>query len=364
MLLLFFYGIFALVAWACLALLTPYLGIIAFSLVMVIILKPVYDFFLRWMPRWKTLATLLTIVVFVIAVIVPTWIIIRISLGQVGAITSGIEIEDPTFDIDEIIDRTNWALAENPRTQDFQITDEQREQIRSGIQSAIAWVAGRAVNVGLSVTTFIINAFIFFCILLVLLPGYHEFARRLVHLSKIKSTVWSMFIGIFVIAVIQGLITGAFIWLAGAPYATLWTLIAVLTSVLPLGAFLIAGPVALFLVVTGNYTGALIIMGGYLLIVTNIDNVVRPWLVSEGAYLNFVWLLLGAVGGYELFGLLGVVYGPAIIVLLLTTIDVYEEFYLAEPEVDETTPHDETASQEVPAIAGAGDEPQLSGEAV
>jgi predicted PurR-regulated permease PerM len=145
--------------------------------------------------------------------------------------------------------------------------------------------------------------------------------------------VWSMFIGIVVIAVVQGLITGLFFWFSGVSYTPLWTLIAIIASTLPLGASLIAIPVAIFQLIMGNYVGALIVLGGYILVVTNIDNILRPKLVSKEAYLDAALVLVAALGGYDLFGFFGVIYGPVLMVLVMTTIEVYGKYYASQPKL-------------------------------
>ena len=79
---------------------------------------------------------------------------------------------------------------------------------------------------------------------------------------------------------------------------------------LPLGAGIVAIPVGLVLLALGQYWQAGLVIGGYLIVVNQIDNVLRPMLVSKEAYLNPALLLLSAFGGLNLFGLLGVIYGP------------------------------------------------------
>jgi len=104
-------------------------------------------------------------------------------------------------------------------------------------------------------------------------------------------------------------------------------LIAIVASTLPLGASMVAIPIAIFALVLGNSVGALIILGGYILVVTNIDNILRPRLVSKEAYLSAALVLVAALGGYELFGFFGVIYGPVLMVLLTTAIQVYGDYY-------------------------------------
>jgi predicted PurR-regulated permease PerM len=196
---------------------------------------------------------------------------------------------------------------------------------------------------GASIPDLISRFFIFLGIVGTLLPNYHGFVRRLKRLSplddrvdnlflhRIKLTVWSMFLGIFVIAVAQGLVTGLLFWLVGVPYSPLLTLVAVVASMFPLGASLVAIPVGIGLAIVGNYAGAAIVLLGYFLLVSNIDSFLRPRLVSKEAYLNFALVLLSALGGYELFGFFGVVYGPVLMILFLTVLEVYETYYSDDP---------------------------------
>jgi predicted PurR-regulated permease PerM len=50
-------------------------------------------------------------------------------------------------------------------------------------------------------------------------------------------------------------------------------------------------------------------------------------LVSKEAYLSPALVLVGALGGYSLFGFFGVIYGPVLMVLLTTAIEVYDDYY-------------------------------------
>jgi predicted PurR-regulated permease PerM len=74
-----------------------------------------------------------------------------------------------------------------------------------------------------------------------------------------------------------------------------------------------------------------IILGGYILVVSNMDSLIRPRLVSKEAYLDAALVLVAALGGYDLFGFFGVVYGPVLMVLLITAIEVYSKYYAVRP---------------------------------
>jgi len=346
----FFYGLFALVVFLTLLLIHPYFGVIAFGLLMVVILKPVFDLFMRWVKGRAGIATLLTLVTFFLALIIPGWLLIQLATSQVDDLVGDLEL--PTgqgaVSMDTFVTEANTLLQQVPfpipGTEDGKISDEQKQQLEQAAKSVAAWVAGILVNLGMAIPNLIASSFIFLGIVGVLLPNYNSFVKRIIHLSplddevdryylrKIKSIIWSMFISIFVIAIAQGLVTGVLFVIAGVPFSSLWTTLAILASMMPLGASLIAIPIGIAALITGNTLSGIIVLVGYFLIVANVDTVLRPRLVSKEAYLNFALVLLGALGGYAWFGFFGVIYGPLILVLLTTTVDVYAKFYLQADE--------------------------------
>ena len=70
-----------------------------------------------------------------------------------------------------------------------------------------------------------------------------------------------------------------------------------------------------------------VLLIGSLLVVGNLDNVLRPRLVSKDSEMSTALILLSAFGGLNLFGFLGVIYGPVVMIFLVTTIEIYLEYY-------------------------------------
>lgn len=359
---IFFYTIIMILAFLTLWLVSGYLDVIVFSLVMVIILKPVYDFYGRRLKGRTGLAATLTILTMFLAVLIPLWFTLRLvnnQLAEMSAAFSSPAGGDP-MSLEELQGEMNTYLQRLPGGHRLQITDDQVADLRQQIVGGAVWLGGQVVNLGLSVPAIIARLFIFLAIVGGLLPNYHRFVATLlavsplddevdrIYLRRIKAMTWSMFIGIVVIALIQGLVTGFFFWITGVPYSALWTLIAIVTSTLPLGSSLVAIPVAILQMATGDVTGGLIVLGGYILVVTNIDNLIRPRLVSREAYLDAALVLVAALGGYDLFGFFGVIYGPVLMILAVTTLEVYLLHYAPrrEAEAVKTTPTDSSQSDE------------------
>lgn len=89
----------------------------------------------------------------------------------------------------------------------------------------------------------------------------------------------------------------------------------------------------------GNIAGGVFVFVFHLVVVTNIDNVLRPFLVPRDARLHPALMLLAVFAGITMFGFWGIVIGPVIMIVIVTTIDVYLAVYkgvdLQEPSCDD-----------------------------
>jgi predicted PurR-regulated permease PerM len=110
-------------------------------------------------------------------------------------------------------------------------------------------------------------------------------------------------------------------------------------------------PIGITQIILGNVWQGIIILLGYVLVVANIDYFLRPRMTSKQAHLTPVLILLSAFGGLHLFGFLGVIYGPVIMIFLVTTIEIYlEHFRMAKA-------NESIASQEPSASFYTGSDP-------
>lgn len=75
----------------------------------------------------------------------------------------------------------------------------------------------------------------------------------------------------------------------------------------------------------GNVFGGAIVILNHLIVVTNINNVLKPKLVPKSVRLHPALLLLAVFGGMNLFGFLGIIIGPVLMILIVTTIQIYTD---------------------------------------
>ncbi len=119
--------------------------------------------------------------------------------------------------------------------------------------------------------------------------------------------------GILGTALAQGVVAGIGFLIAGVPGAALLGLATFFLSVVPVGPPLIWISATLWLFVQGS-TGWAVFMGLWgLLVVSTVDNVLKPMIISHGSNLPFMLVLLGVLGGAVAFGFVGIFLGPTLL---------------------------------------------------
>jgi predicted PurR-regulated permease PerM len=179
------------------------------------------------------------------------------------------------------------------------------------------------------------------------LPLERDHASRLFNIAA--QTINVVFRGVVLTAGAQALAAGLGYWVAGAPLPVLLSLLTFLAAVIPVvGAAAAWLPVAIILFVSGRPEAGIGLAIYGTLVVSLLDNVLRPLIIGRGMKLPLLWLFLSIVGGLKLFGFLGVVAGPMVLSLALAVYRIYQEGWresaeaarrTGPPRVDPTARH-------------------------
>jgi predicted PurR-regulated permease PerM len=154
-----------------------------------------------------------------------------------------------------------------------------------------------------------------------LLPFSKEIEKKL--FDSTKQITSSVLYGQIIIGVVQGLILGVGFFVFGVSNPFLLTIISIILCPLPIiGPSFIGIPVAITLLIGGNPSAAFGILL-FTLIASLSDNFVRALFSSKVAKLHTGILLIGMIGGFILFGVLGFILGPLILAYLVIIIEIY-----------------------------------------
>ena len=171
-------------------------------------------------------------------------------------------------------------------------------------------------------------------------------------LEKFVSVARATLKGSILIGIIQGGLAGVAFWLVGVPGAAFWGTVTIVAAIIPaIGAGLIWLPMVIYLVVTGHATAGLALLLWSLVVVSTIDNFLRPRFVGRDTRMSDLLILLSTLGGLFLFGPVGFIVGPIVAALFVTVWHLYgESFHDQLPDGGAAS----EASAEQPAPAEGG----------
>ncbi len=170
----------------------------------------------------------------------------------------------------------------------------------------------------------------------------------------------STLIGTFATATIQGICVGLAFWATGLPYAIFWGVVTIIVAILPVvGSGMVWAPAVIYLALNQRWVMAVLLAAWGIVIVGNVDNVIRPWVFRRYARIHPFLTVIGAFAGIKLFGLLGLLVGPLVLSYFFELIRMYRAEYLEpprEPELEATSSPPLTELAPVaPLPAPAGD---------
>ena len=334
----------AIVVYLCLLVLWPFLNVLAWSVVLAIAFYPVHQWLIRKTGR-PSLSAFVCSVLVVGVILIPLLFITGVAINQFLALRAYLqETFENGFDLTAI-----EPLAPGLRVGHCAPGD------RPGAGGRLArGTRGRgwerrsrrysltiAANVTGVVISFIFTMFAVFLLLrdggrmVARIPDLLPFepARSEAMLLRIRDVIYASVYGVVVIAVIQGALIGIMFRALGIPAAALWGTVTVVTSVLPLvGAGAVWVPGALYLLVIGHWPQAIVlaVFGG--VVISSVDNFLRPRLVGGRVGLNELVMFFALLGGIQAFGLLGIILGP---VLFAVASSLFEVLGSARPASDE-----------------------------
>ena len=339
----------------------PFISTIIVAFIAALLLSPVYNYLGRFKKLSPVVKTVLVTLFMALLFIIPITILIMSVVKEAPQFFTVISDYLDNNSIDDISRQiTSWIDNLHTNEQISEALGKIADSLAKIVLELLTALGGLITDFlsGLitSIVPFFTNLIIFMAVCFSLLPnlkGTYAYLRKIspldtkitdLFIKRITETTSSMIFASVTISIISGFIVGITFTLLGIPFAALAALGAIILGFIPMiGPSLITVPTAILLVVVnGDWTSAIIVLAVHFFIINNIDLVVRPIFYKEDAKINPVVSAIAVLGGLAAFGILGVIYGPLIVIIFITCLQIYIPNYVTpdvlEPKTEKKDP--------------------------
>ena len=160
-----------------------------------------------------------------------------------------------------------------------------------------------------------------------ILPFNETNKKVVVHETNIIVT--SNAIGIPLLGIIQGIIALLGYYVFDVPTPIFFGFLTAIATIMPvIGTALIWVPLSIYMAATGEWGNGLGLLAYGILIISQIDNLVRLMLQKKMADIHPLITIFGVVIGFSLFGFMGVIFGPLLLSLFFLCFNIFKKEYL------------------------------------
>jgi predicted PurR-regulated permease PerM len=339
-----FFGLLAVLLSMLLSLLEPFIGSFMWATILVMVFYPLYSRFLKWTGNHPSLAAFFTTTLVLAFLALPGFFIImnlaRELPNAYDFISNSQWDQKSLWVMDKLKSLNIGAWLQNWGIDSTQTNSVMQKEITANLQ--------RFADLLLQKVAEIFNNLPLFCIQVVFvtvavffffrdgsrlairaiefLPLEKDYQKKVSHTFSV--TVTAVVRAVFLCAMIQGGMTGIGLYVAGVPLPILLGLVAFVNSFIPfLGAASVWIPACIWLLYQ-NQTMAALGLGLWGIIITAVDQILRPWLIGNEAKLPVFWLFFTTIGGLKVYGFIGIFLGPIILSMGMAFLAIYREIYL------------------------------------
>lgn len=324
--------------------LLPQLSVVVFTALMAFTFYPLYK---RLKRKKGSVAAGVTLVVSFLVFVIPITFITFAAIGQLAAFAQNASESQYWEQMPEVaqraIDFTNNVLApvtgQQPSITDTNLTDF----LKTAVPAIARTLANVLFNILGSLPQLGVALIIYVFLFLEFLRYGPEILKKITEISPFEKSITERYlerIGLMANAMMRGqliisMIISAFasILLSFLGYGNYFFILFIIITILnfiPLGGGVLLVPLALYSMFTGQFWPGIIVIALYYLF-GNIEPILRARLIPDKIQLSVGLTMLATFCGIAYFGILGVVYGPIIMIVVLTTFEFYTELKSKRP---------------------------------
>jgi predicted PurR-regulated permease PerM len=316
-------------ALICFQVLSPFLKLIVWSIILAITLYPLHQMLARRIGGRQKLTSTIFVILGISLLVVPTWFLMNSFADSVHSLVGAVQqntlhVPTPPERVknlplvgDKIYSAWSEAHADLPH-----LLQTMKPKIAELANTALSMVASIGGTMLLFLASFIIAN-----ILMAFGEPAGRNTRALFHrvagpsrgesLAQLAlSTIRAVALGVVGVAAIQSLLIGLALLLAGIPIAGILAIVALILGIAQVPALIITLPVIVYIWWSGDYgTGAALAHTIILLLTGMADNILKPIMLGRGVDVPMPVILLGALGGMATGGILGMFVGATMLAL-------------------------------------------------
>jgi predicted PurR-regulated permease PerM len=319
-------GLLAALAIWCLDIARPFLVPIVWGVIIAVATYPLYRALEARLGGRRRLAAVLFTILMILTIAVPSALLGKSMTRGTREVAEAFQ--SGTFEIPPPPQRVkSWPVVGAPLFEFWDLASKNIEQAlrtqRAWLRPAGKWLLGALADTGIAVLQFLLAIVIAGVLLANAAAGGHAtraIAQRLYpqrglgFADTAERIVRSVALGILGVALLQGLLAGAGLFVAGVPAAGLLTVVCIVLGVLQLGVALVLIPAVIYLFATADTFTAVAFLV-YAILVSPVDNILKPLLLGRGVKLPMLVVFIGAIGGFINAGIIGLFIGAVIFTL-------------------------------------------------
>lgn len=314
---------------------SPFLIIIAWAVVLSITFYPLYRTFLKFKVRpW--LSSLVTLLIILIIILGPFTYIASVLVDEIAATYKTIENKD--FEIIAKMQQNPVFLKLLEKISSF--TEERGIDFN---EAAIKSLKGLGIYIGEHFSQLFKNIIVFGISFIIMCMTIFYFLKdgetlasyiksrlpftdeqKELFETRAKEMVIAAIYGGIAVGVVQGILGGLAFFVLGLPSPVFWGIAMAFSSLIPfLGPFFIWGPAVAILILIGSYTKGIVLLFFGTFAISMVDNILKPLIIGGRTKLHMLLIFFSVLGGIKFFGLVGFILGPLIVALCLSLLEIY-----------------------------------------
>jgi predicted PurR-regulated permease PerM len=325
----------AIALYLCWLMLKPFVGVLGWAAVLVIIFYPVHQNVVRKIKR-RSLSALVSSSLVIVVFVTPLTLVAIAVASEVGSVAQSFsayvgQVINPAT---PVLGRLSGWIHER-----FALDTQASETfLVEQLKNAGVFLLGQSFGFVGNILGGLVRSFLVVFTMYYLfrdgeqivrsfprfLPFSYEQSQKII--VRTTEVVSASVYGVVTIAMLQGLLGGIAFWILGIPSPILWAVVMAFVCMIPIaGSFFVWLPASIYLMLGGQWGKSILLILWGALVISTVDNFLRPRLIRNQTKLHELFIFFSVLGGISVFGLLGIVMGPVVLAITLGLLSTFKD---------------------------------------